>query len=183
MIIQDGTGGGYSAKVTQDMRLLTHAVSISPIQEASLKGDAFSWNAINANIDTGDTALLVRNDSTTQYLVIDRIYVWTDVSSDIDIHLTDGAAFTPTGTAVTGVCLNRSKPKTAQATAKADETANTQGNIILTLQCNETATDIFAIDYDLKGALILDQNDCVAVDIVDEPGAFECTIWGYYIDK
>lgn len=176
------TGNTYTAEVTSDSQLKTYAVSIPAIQAASMKGKAFAWNAISANIDTGDTALAVRNDSTTELLVIEKLYVWCDVEAQFDVHLIT-ASYTSAGTAVTGVCLNKSTPTVATATAHADETGNTQGNIILTLHTNETATDQFGIDYDFKGSVILGQGQAIGVDIINEPGAFECTIIGYYIEK
>lgn len=176
-------GNTYTAEVTADQQLRTRAVMISAIHEASLKGDAYSWKAVNANIDATDTALLVRNDSSTRYLVIEKLYVWSDVPTAIHVHLTSRAAFTAAGTAVTGVNLNTTIQNVAPATAFGDETANTQGNIILTLETNELTTDQFGIAYDFDGSLILGQNGCIAVDLVAESAAFETTIIGYYIDK
>ena len=173
--------GGEDAIVSGG-NLHTRAVNVSALHEASLNGDAYSWNAVSADIDATDTALLVRNDSSSRLLVIEKLYVWSDVATAVDVHFTNGAAFTPAGTAVTGVNLNRSLVKVADATAKADETANTQGNIFLTLHSNELATDQFGIDYDFKGGVVLGKNGCIAADIVAEPTAFECTIIGYFID-
>ena len=173
---------GNMAEVNSDQQLKTYAVNVSAIHAASLKGKAFAWNAINANIDAGDTALCVRNDSATEYLVIEKLYAYSDVASDIDVHLIT-ATFTAAGTAVTGVCLNPAKATVASATAKADETGNTQGSIIVTLRNNEVGSDQFSIDYDFKGAVILGQNQAIGVDLVVESGAFECTIIGYFIEK
>jgi hypothetical protein len=176
-------GNTYTAEVNKDSQLLTRAVAITALHNASLKGDAYSWKAVNANIDATDTALLIRNDSVTRYLVVEKLYVWSDVASAIHVHMTNKATFTATGTAVVGVNLNTASNNVAPATAIADETANTQGNIILTLETNETTTDIFGITYDFNGSVILGQNGCIAVDLVAEPAAFECTIIGYFLDR
>jgi hypothetical protein len=175
-------GNTYTAEVNSDQQLLARAVVVPELHHASLSGEAFAWNAVSADIDTTDTILAVRNDSSSKYLVIDKLYVWGDVSAKFDVHLIT-ATYTAAGTAVTGVCLNKAKPTVADATAKADETGNTQGDIILTLSNNEVGSDQFGIDYDFQGSVILGEDQAIGVDIVGESAAFECTIIGHYISK
>lgn len=182
MRLEDGKGTGSLAQVTTDFKLQTRATTVSAWHEACLNGDAYAWNAVSADIDTGDTALLVRNDSDTRYLVIEKLYVWCDVAAQFDVHLVPTSTFTAAGTTVTGVNLLAGSGKVADATAMADETGNTQGSIIITLHTNELATDIFGIDYDFKGGVILAKNSCVAVDIIGESAAFEATFFGYFLD-
>ena len=175
-----GGNTGNLADVNDSLQLLTRAATVSALHEASLSGQAFAWNAVSADIDTGDTALLVRNDSSSKKLVIEKLYVWADVAAAFDVHLVT-ASFTAAGTAVTGVCLNKASATVASATAYADETGNTQGDIILTLHSNELATDQFGIDYNFDGGVILGENQAIGVDIIGESAAFECTIVGYYL--
>lgn len=182
MRIEDGSGGGYQAAVTSDNQLQTRAVQVSALHNASLNGDAYAWNAISADINAGDTALLVRNNSDTRYLVISKMYVWVDVVAQVDVHVIPTSTFTAAGTAVTGVNLLAGSGKVADATALADETGNTQGSIILTLHTNELETAQFGTEYDFKDGVILAKNSCIAADIVDEPAAFECTFIGYFLD-
>lgn len=179
--IKDGRGLGYAAQVNKYFELMTQAKVLSAFARASEYGDAFAWPAVSADIDAGDTALLVCNNSQSRKLRITLVYFWVDVAAQLDIHLPDYP--TLAGTEVVGVCLNRMLNRTADASAYADETGNTQGTIITTLHTNELATDQFAVTHDFEGALILGYHDCVAVDIVDEPGAFECTIYGYFEDN
>ena len=123
---------GNNAGVNDDLQLQTRAVSVSAIHEASLNGQAFSWNTPTYDPDALDTALLVRNDSSTKKLVIEKVYFRCDTATAFDIHIVT-ASFTIAGTnAVTGVCLNQSSPTVADATAYGDETGNTQGSIIWT---------------------------------------------------
>jgi len=173
-------GNTYSAEVTSDSQLKTYAVSIPAIQAASMKGKAFAWNAVSADVAALATALAVRNDSTTESLVIDKIYVYSDVATAVDVHLIT-ASYTSAGTAVTGVCLNKETPTVASATAHANETGNTQGNIIITLHTPELTTSAEALAYDFNGAVILGQGQAIGIDIVADSAAFECTIVGYYI--
>jgi hypothetical protein len=186
MQVLDGKGRGYNAEVNSDNQLSTRAVSISALHQASLNGEAFAWNAVTYDPDAADTLLLVRNDSSTKYLVIDKIYVRCDTATAVDVHLVT-ANFTAAGTAVTGVCLNKASATVADATAKADETGNTQGDIILTaylhLAVNAQATTSVAQMIDLEGAVILGDDQAIGVDLVTASTAAECTIIGHYIDK
>jgi len=173
---------GTIADVNDSKQLKTRAATVSAIHEASLNGQAFAWNAVSADVAALATALAVRNDSSTKYLVIDKLYVYSDVATAVDVHLVT-ATYTSAGTAVTGVCLNKAKATVASATAHANETGNTQGDIILTLHTPELTTSAEAVGYDFKGSVILGQNQAIGVDLVADSAAFECTIIGYYIDK
>lgn len=173
---------GTIAEVNDAKQILTRAVHVSAIHEAALLGNAFSWNAITENLAAAGTALLVRNNSGTKYLVIEKIYVYSDVATSVDVHLVT-ADFTAAGTAVTGVALNKAKSAVADATAYANETGNTQGDIIVTLHTQELTTAQEGFDYNLNGAVILGDNQAIGVDIVEDSAAFECTIFGYFIDK
>jgi hypothetical protein len=184
MLIQDGKTG-KAAAVNSDNALMADAVVSSAMCEASLKGDAYSWTAVTTDINTGDTALCVVNQSKSRKLVIQSLYVYADVPSLLKVHVP--AACTWAGTAVVGVNLNREKASVlADAVAYADETGTTfaDANVILTIATNETATDQFGVWIENLngGALILGYDDAIAVDIIGESAAFNCTIVGYYID-
>ena len=64
-------GGTHLANVNVRNQLLTRAIAVTPIHEASLLGNAFSWTAVLADIDTGDTGLLVSNAADSKWLVIE----------------------------------------------------------------------------------------------------------------
>lgn len=174
----EGTSGARLD--VMDGRALVDSLSKTPLAIASERGDAFSWTAVTADIDTGDTALLVANDNPNKKLHVTKIYCWADVAVQFKIHCPAYAA--PAGTAVVGNNLNRGSGNVAMATAKADESANTfaAANTVLTLHSNELATDQKGLWADFEGALILDYHQSVAVDIIGESGAFECTIFGYF---
>lgn len=183
MRIEDGAGRGYQAEVSSGLQLQTRALSVSPLHAASLNGDAYAWNAVSADIDAADTALLVRNDSDTRYLVIEKVYVYADIATTVDIHVIPNSTFTIAGTTVTGVNLNTGSGKVADATARADETGNTQGSIICTLATPELTTHQEGQWFEPEGGVILSKNSCLGVDIVGDSAAFECTIIGYFLDR
>ena len=185
MIIEDGTGTGRKVGVSLDNRLETTTVTEPRLAHESKKHEnSYSWTSVSADIDAGDTALWVANTSTTKDLHISSIYVWADVATQFKIHVPAYPA-TPAGTAVVGNNLNRTSGVLAEALAYTDESANafSAANVILTLRNNEVGTDQFGVLHDFSGSLILGYRNAVAVDIIAESGAFECTIFGYFEDK
>jgi hypothetical protein len=183
MILEGGTGNGYKAKVDVHNRLWVRATAESALHHQSIEhGNAFSWTAVSADINTGDTAILVCNDDPDRVLVIDHVYLWADVAAQFKVHVPAYAAFD--GTAIVGVNLNRTSNKIALATAKADDEQNAfvAANTILTLHTNELATDQYAVEADFKNSLVLGYHDTVAIDIIGESAAYDATIWGYYQD-
>jgi len=183
--INDGTGDGNAAQVNSANQL--KVVTASALHQASLLGDAFSWNAVSANIDTTDCCLLVCNTSSSRLLVISYADVQGDIAGQIDFKLAECAGLTLAGTAVTGVCLNRSLVKTAPASAFADETASPAATVFYThyqhLCVNAQGTTAPIIRIDFKDGIILGENDAIGIDTILEPAAgFESSIVGYYID-
>jgi len=174
-----------TAEVNSDHQLSCKGVGVTAIHEATLKGDAYSWNAISADLAAEDTALIVCNESKTKLLVIHKCYIACDLATAVDFHV--GEPGTWAGTAVTGVNLNTSSRNIASATAYADETGNTQGSIILTgTSCVHTVAQESTaepVTYYFDDAVILAEHDCFGVDVIGDIAArFECTIIGYYID-
>lgn len=180
MIIEDGKGTGSKLGVKDGQALVT---TMSAIQKATLRGDAYAWNSISANIDATDVLLTVRNLSNERMLVINRLYVYVDVPTALDIHITTSATAFATGTAVVGVNLNTSSAKVADAEAYTDDDGISQGSIILTLQTNELTTDIHPIDYPTNDCIVLGTNGLISIDCIVESVAFECSIVGYFIDR
>jgi len=178
---------GNLANVNARGQVLSRAVVQSAIAEASLLGDAYAWTAVNADIDAGDTALLVANTSDSRNLVISRAYLWTDTACQIKVHLP--AVVTWAGTALVGKNLNTAFGDAAAAIAKADESANVfvAANTIETVYSpvavNAQVTTAFAAPIDFHDAVILGTNGAIAVDLITEVGAFEVTIVGYYVDR
>ncbi len=185
--ITDGAGTtNQKAKVNASNQLYTFNIEHTAMHEASIAGDAYSWTAITSNIVAGDTALAVQNKSHTRKLVIRNVFMYGDVPGLIKIHCPIPVTLAG-GAAVVGVNLNRGKAATlAVALARSAETSTTftAGNVVFTVSTNETTGDQFGVMISplLDGALVLGYDDIVAVDIIGEVGAYECTIAGYYVD-
>ena len=180
MKINDGTGGGHDARVDINKHLNTRSFTNDMAHWVSKeKGQAYIWTGDTYNYDAADTILLLRNDATDKNLIITDIWIRGDTETDADIHFTSGAAFTPTGTAVTGVNLNRNSTNTAEATCIRDETANTQGNVFLALRISADTE----YHVDTKGMVILGYHNSIGVDFVTDGGEAYVSIAGYYEDK
>ena len=63
MFIDDGTGKGKKAGVTDNNQLLVAAVNRSEFLFVNVQGDAFVWNFSAYNYSAGDTVMWLRNDS------------------------------------------------------------------------------------------------------------------------
>jgi uncharacterized membrane-anchored protein len=180
--INDGTGSGYKMKVNRDNRAeVSAAVEPRQVHNSRKHKRAFSWTAVSADIDAGDTALWLANISSTLQLCITKIYMWADTATQFKIHCPAYPA-TPAGTLVVGNNLNRTANELAEALCYADETANAfaAANVVKTVRNNEVGTDQEGIEVTFDGSLILGYRNCIAVDIIAESAAFECTIEGYY---
>jgi hypothetical protein len=179
LLIEDGHGSGSKMAVTKGAASVT---TMSAIAKATLRGDAYAWNSVSADINTTDILISVRNLSQDRLLVVNRIYAWVDVPAQLTIHITTSATAYATGTAVVGVNLNTSSAKVADAGAYTDDDGVSQGSIIATLHTNEATADIFPIDFPTNDCIILGTNGIISVDCIGELAAFEATIIGYYID-
>lgn len=163
---------GNAASVRDDGALTTHQVEEDVM---------FSWTSATANIAANECIITLTNDSTTQHLHITAMYAYSDVPSALDFFAPAFAAFT--GTAITGVALNRTAVTVAPATAVGDSADTTLANIFATLYSNETAGDQFGVWLQLDGLLILGYHDTVAMAVVAESAVANGVIMGYYHDN
>jgi len=174
-MIKDGKGSGFLAQVNDENKLRTYSTTESEISyESETNFRSYSWTNVTYNYTAGDTILLVKNTSITANLIIDKIVVSGDVETEVVIH--SPTCTTPTGTAVTGVNLNRTSSLTASATAKANESTNSQANPIWKGRIDGNST----LNIELHGSIILGLNNCIAIDFTTVGSACNVTILGYY---
>lgn len=166
---------GRTSKV---MDIRTDGAVSTHLQEEK---EAFSWTTVSVNPTTADTILLVTNDSDKKHLHIVNCYLYCDIPTAIDFFLPAYATFT--GTAVTGIALNRSAVSVAPATALGITSGDTLANIFATLYTNELTSALFPIRLQLDGLLVLDYHDSVGIAIVGLAGLCNAAIMGYYHDN
>ena len=177
MLFEDGTGAGYAVKVTKRNRMTVDSVNQPKMSLVSNDdGLAFSWTNASYDYDAGDTIILIKNTSTTHNLIIDDIIIAGDTATIATVHFP--VCDTPTGTSITGVNLNRTSGKTADATAIGDETTNSQGPIYhnIFIEANKT------YEHDAGDSIVLGTNNCIAVDFVANGTAAYCTIEGFFLE-
>ena len=174
--IADGTGNGYEAKVSDENRLQTESV-VHPnfLHKNEDEKSAYVWNYPQYSNASDDTVMFLRNDSDKD-LHVHHIYIYCSVATMAEVHAP--ASPTAAGTAVTGVNLNLKSGNVAQATAKQDETGNTQGTILHTeyIAANTPLTLFKEDGYEV----ILGKNDCIGVDLGQNGGSTWGHIVGYF---
>lgn len=184
MLIEDGLGSGRTAVIDNQNNLVV--TTGTALNAATLRGDAYAWNQISADINATDCAILIVNQSSTRLLVISYCYVQNDTVGQMDFKLVDLTGVTLGGTAITAVNLNRNSAKKPDAVAYHDETGSAATPIFFTYyqhyQLNGQATTAPATTIDFKDAIILGFNDGFGVDIITENTGQELTVVGYFID-
>jgi hypothetical protein len=178
LMIEDGTGSGKSAKVNDGNRLLTYSITETDFLHTNEEDEeAYVWDYPGYDYDAADTIMFLQNDS-NNHLHVHHIYLYCDTATKVQLHTISGGE-TPTGTAVTGVNLNRTSGNAASATAKQDETGNaTQGTILHSEYI--AANGVLSILKEEGYEIILGKNDCIAVDLVTAGTMAYGHIVGYY---
>jgi len=166
---------GPLADVNIDKQLLTRAVTESDLEYASeAKGKAYSWSSSYA-ATAAQEVISIKNTSTSDNLIIDEVAVANTVAGVFTIfEVTSGTA---AGTGVTGQNLNLGSGKSADATAfgNASVTGSLSGNVLL---YESVAANTGAL-LDLKGSLVLGQDDEIAIT-ASATGTVYVTVIGHY---
>jgi len=145
------------------------------------EAEAFAWTSATANLAAGGTAILVTNVSTSKHLHIQRAYIYSDVHSAVLLTLPAYATFT--GTAITGIPLNRSAISIAPAIAWGNETGNASDGVFARTSTTELDTGQYGEWIELNGIVKLGYRDSFAMDIVADSGAFYSMVLGYFHDN
>ena len=176
---------GNTADVTDDAYLKVYAPT--GIHAATLKGDAYVWNAVSANIDATDNMILVQNTSASRLLVIHAAMFRGDIAGQLDFKMANMSGKTQDGTAITGINLNSASGKKAPVTATSDDTQSAATDILFTwyqhLCVNaQTTTGPMGVMY-FDDAIIVGYHKAFGIDTILEPAAgFEASVIGYFID-
>ena len=161
---------GGKGRLNMDSRSATRAYYLSRDD-----AQAFCWTNLTYDYTAADTILLVKNMHTTKVLVIEGIWASGDTATEVVVHRPT-TEVTVAGTEVVGINLNGESSNVAQASARADETGNSQGSIITSgrIPAN-TMTPMGA-----PGVVRLAQKQSIGVDFVTEGAAANVSIVGYF---
>ena len=175
--LEDGTGSGYRARVDNDNRLHTSAVTFSESAEiARHHADTYLWTS-SFSTNTGEEVIYIKNTSTTQNLIIDKATVNSVLTGLFELCTFTGTAG---GTGITGANSNRTSGKTASASS--------YGDASVTGLTSATRIDLARVPangratMELNDVLILGQGDSIAITYTGSTGITDTIITGYYID-
>ena len=151
-------------------------------EQALADGRAFAWQNATYNYTGLDTILGVENNSPTRDLKIKKIFATGSTATEFIVFTISGK--TMAGTAVTGVGLNRNSNNVAEATAKGDETGNTEQAAGYTAALISGRFAINgSVEIDVDGAIVLPQDHMIGVDFTTVGTTANVVIWGYYVDR
>lgn len=176
MSVIKGGDSGNVANVNSDKQLATATVSETSIEFASrVKEKSYSWASTYA-ASGGDEVISIQNTSTMDDLVIDGIEVGGSGATVYTVFkATSGTA---AGTGITGLNLNTgsTNPAIAAAFGNASVTGSLAGDKIG--YTGISAASEFHL-FDLKGSVILGQNQAMAVTTSAAVTAY-VTVFGHY---
>ena len=174
-VIFSGVGTPHPMEVKSNYRGQVDSVCENALHHYSEHDEeAYAWSNVTYDYDAADTVILIKNTSATKKLHFTYAHIGGDTATEVQIHLCTCAS--PTGTAITGVNLNRTSDNVAPATAIGDETTNTQGDIVWH-GLIVAATSLMNIELD---GVILGQNQCLGIDFVTNGAACYATVHGYF---
>ena len=162
MQINDGTGRGYVAEVTSDNRLAVESSGLSEAASAARKGVCYvSTTGVTADTltvtATGGTMIIIKNNSTTESIIIDQVTLSTDNVKARYKEIVDMAIGT-IADATTGKAISTqtSSGKKAPVTVYAwDETNNGVGGL-------SAGTDLI-VAYATTGVTVFDHDGSTVI--------------------
>jgi len=176
VLIDDGKGRGYKAEVNKDNELVVRSIAEFHLEDASHdRGDAYSWDSTELNIDIGDTMLFVQNTS-DKILVLDRLILnGSNVICTWDVGI-GSATTTPTGTVVTAVNLNRIfSAQAPDATSFSDETAVADASLVFRFKTPIDNTLVTAM-----AGIVLGKNHYIQVNQETESTSGSAILIGHF---
>ena len=176
MKIEDGTGSGRAVAVNAVNRLDVSSRSSSREFYVSRDdGQAYSFTSA-FTADTGEEIISIKNTSATKPLFIWRVTLSAaNAAVFTTFQVTSG---TSGGTPITAANLNLTSANAAEATSYGDAqvTGSLSGTRLLLSRVGAGDEKIINTD----GAIILGQNDEIAITYTGSTGLVECTVEGFY---
>ena len=158
---------------------LIRAIAQEQVAHESQLGLAFTWVSLNADINIGDTALIVRNTS-DEFLVMTEITGFpANVSCDYSINVGNSTTAFSGGTAVVAANLNQLFPnKTFDYDAHTDETAIADGTLVDGLWVSTVQSNTKSL-----AGIILGKNDFIQVNQETESTSGRIILKGFFIEE
>lgn len=178
-ILQAATSSGaeHTLRCTNEGSLVTQSIQEPELEHASGKGDAWSFDSTELDIDAGDTMLFIRNDDDRPFLVDRLIINGSNVVCTWDVNVGTSTA-TAAGTTITPVNLNtRFSGASIEMTAMSDETGHADGSTI-----NRVKTAVSEhVELDMAG-IVIQKNHWLQVNQETESTSGSVIVLGHYQD-
>ena len=177
--IEGGTGNGCQAAVTCENKLRTYSTAESEISyESETHGRAYIWSAY-VTPPADDNVIWLRNDSTTENLIVEQILIGSLLTSVQEIFIGSGTAANGTGYAtVTGVNLNGQSGKSALATCNSENGSADAGGSG-TLSSTHFVPVTGNITLNVQGSIVLGYLDEISINTLTNT-TVAASIIGYY---
>jgi len=180
MIIEGGTGNGYSTKVTKENQLFTYSTTISELATISfMKADAYTVSSTLSNIATGSCIFFFRNTDTQRSFLTHKIVLGASIATQFDIYQNSTYAAS-TGTAIVPVNLAAASGKVALCTCVGTVAVATVTPGKQVARYYISASE--SIELDFGGAPILGLNNDIAIFVTNasSTNTIGVTMTGYY---
>ena len=151
------------------------AVESGGILAATLRGDAWSWISLIADIDTGDTALFVKNLSEVPLILTQAFFEGSNVIAQYDIKLGNATTAPAGGSVVAGVNLSPGFLGEPAVNARTDETAVADGGFVRRVWTPITNQ----VDVDLSG-IVLRVGEYIQFNQFTESSTGSVGLFGYF---
>ena len=173
-VIKSGQNGN-TANVNDQGQVEVASVSETSLEYASKTNKkAYSWVSTYAATG-GEEVIYIKNDSTSDVLVVDEVVIGSSVASIFTIFEVNSG--TAAGTVLTAGNLNLSSGNTAPSSAFGN--ASVTGSLTgMTVAVDGVVAGGFET-LDMKGALVLGQNDEIAVT-ASATGTVYVTVIGHF---
>lgn len=176
-VVHDGTE--IQVPGTRRGEPLVRAISQAQLAHESELGLAFSWVSLNADIDIGDTILIVRNTS-KDFLVMSTITgLPANVACSYSVNIGNSTTAFSGGSTVVAKSLNQSIPNNAfDHDAHTDEESIADGTQIEGIWVPTTSS----IHQSLSG-VILGKNDFIQINQETESTSGRVILKGFFIPE
>ena len=164
MFIQDGTGRGFVAGVTDKNRLMIDGLSETLAANASREsGRCFAIVAQDAGPVAGEYTLWIQNDSDERHFVIDTIRT-SNVNADVVWKLHHVTGVGATAAVIVPVNLNLGSDLVAPLTCRGGAGGVSGLTIVNTLDVWMGGYVYNTTVIDTMSAILLAQNDAIAIE-------------------
>ena len=164
MFIEDGTGSGYKAKVTNENYLKSFGISLNLLQHINVEGNSYSIFFDQTPAAAGNTFLYLKNNS-NDLLIVEGLTIYSTTAEGVVVKINESG--TPVGsTSYTPINLNSGSNSVADCSVEV-------GSAITGLSGGNTLSKLFhngsdsSLQISCQGGIILVKNSILSLSAVN----------------